>query len=107
MGTDRQRFLDDCTTVKTLLTGETGIDSDNLMTGTFSLDSKDTQKLSPSSITNRLGKMMVFYHPIDIEVFHSNHAMGINILLCHFEVEIMTLTANLEMGLGCTLCCFT
>jgi len=44
MGTDRQRFLDHLPTLVTLLTGEVGVHSNDLMSSTCSLGSENVEE---------------------------------------------------------------
>jgi hypothetical protein len=99
MRTNRQRFLDNFTALETLLTGETGVHSYDLMSSTCSLGSEDIKELTPSSIANRFGKVMVLYHIGDVQVLYRDMLIGLCILFGNLEMEITPLTDNLEMRL--------
>src|SRR6266496_3275228 len=72
MGTNRQGFLDNLTALETFLRSEAWVHSNNLMSSISSFGRKDSEELSPSSITKRFGEMMVLYHIGDLQVLHGD-----------------------------------
>jgi hypothetical protein len=52
MGTDRQGFLNDLPTLVTLLAGEAGVHSDDLMSSTCSLGSENIEESAPRGVEN-------------------------------------------------------
>ena len=71
MSTNRKGLLNKFPTVATFLCRETGIDLNNLVSSTFSLNSENIEELSPSSIENGFRQMMVLDHVVDKECrFH-------------------------------------
>ena len=106
MRTNRERLLDNFPTLVTFLTGETGVHSNDLMSGAFSLGSEDVKKLAPTSVTNGFGQVMVLYHAAYVQIFSRNQGMIVSVLLSNFKMEITALTFDLQMGLRRTLCGF-
>ncbi len=100
MGTHRQTLLYDFPARETLLGSEVRVDSDHLMTGSFSLILKDVEKRAPTGITDGFRKGMVLDHPTDGQVLNHDMVIGLGVLLSCLEMEVSTLTGNLEMGLG-------
>ncbi len=99
MSTHRQRLLHNLPTVETLLGGEARIDSDDLMTSSFSLLFKNIEECAPTGVHDALCQVMVFHHVLYRELLDSDMVIIVSILLSRLLVEIMTLTANLEMSL--------
>lgn len=100
MGTNRQGFLDHLTALETFLRREAWVHSHNLMSSISSFGRKESEELSPSSITNRFGEMMVLDHSGDLQVLHGDTLIGLCIRFGNFEMEITALTGNLEMRLS-------
>ena len=107
MGTHRQRFLHNFPTFETLLRRETRVDSYHLMSGTCSLDFKNSEECAPTSVHDGFRHMMVLEHPTDVEVLYGNDAMVLCIPLRHFVVEVPSLSFDLEMGVCRTTSRFT
>ncbi len=103
MSANRERLLNQLSTVATCLRGIAGIHSNDSMPGTCSLDRKDIEELSPACITDGFGKGMIFDHIADAQILSGNEAMSICIVLSNLEMKITALTANLQMRLGCIL----
>ena len=103
MGTHRQGFLYDLPTRETLLGSEARIDSDHLMTGSLSLLLKESEKRAPTGVTDGFREGMVLDHPTDVQVLHHDMVIGLGVLLRRLEMEVSTLTCNLEMRLGSIL----
>jgi hypothetical protein len=101
--TNTQGLLNEFPTIAACLCGIAGIHLYYSMSSILSSGREDFKELTPTSVTNRFGKVMVLDHITDSQVFHSNHAMRLSVLLSRFEVEITTLTGYLEMGLCRTL----
>jgi hypothetical protein len=103
MRTNRERLLGNFPTLVTFLTGETGVHSNDLMSGAFSLGSEEVKKLAPTSVTNGFGQVMVLYHAVYVQIFSRNQGMMVSVLLSNLEMEITALTFDLQMGLRCAL----
>jgi hypothetical protein len=103
MRTNRERLLGNFPTLVTFLTGETGVHSNDLMSGAFSLGSEEVKKLAPTSVTNGFGKVMVLYHAAYVQIFYRNQGVMVSVLLSNLEMEITALTFDLQMGLRCAL----
>ena len=103
MRTDRQRLLDHLTTPITLLRGVTGVHSNDVMTSSCSLVFKDIEECAPGGVYDALGKMVIFYHAINVQILDGNMLILLRVLLGNFEMKVSTLTSNLEMGLSSTL----
>ncbi len=99
MGPNRQGFLDHLTALETLLGSEAWVHSNNLMSSISSFGRKDSEELSPASITDRFGEMMVLYHIGDLQVLHCNVLIGLCILFGYLEMEVTALASDLQMGL--------
>jgi hypothetical protein len=106
MSTNTQGFLDHFATLETCLRGETGMHSQNLMSGALSLGSKNSEELAPSSIVNAFRQVVVQNHIRDLQVLYHNMAIPVCVRLGNFEVVITPLAFDLEMGLCGTLCGF-
>lgn len=100
MRTNRQTLLHDLPTLETFLGRETGIDSYNLVPSISSFDRKESEELPPSGITNRFGKMMVFHHATNSQVFDDDHAVLIGILFGDLKMMIAPLPFDLQVCLG-------
>ncbi len=100
MGTNRQGLLDKLTALETRLRSELGIDSNDLMSSTCSLGREDVEKLSPPSIANLFGEMMVLDHIGDLQLLYHDMSRGPCILFCDLEMEITALPLDLEMSVG-------
>ena len=101
MGTHRQRFLDDFSTLVTFLAREARVHSNHLMTSSCSLIFKDVKECTPTGVHDGFSKVMVLGHVADNQVFYRDMVMGLSILLSYFEMEITPLPSNLEMRLSC------
>jgi hypothetical protein len=99
MRTHRQRLLENLATPKAGLRGVVGIHSDNLMTSSYSLVFKDSEKCAPGGVHNALGEMMVLDHPFNVEVLNGDMLIGLSVALRDLVVEITPLPRDLEMGL--------
>ena len=69
-------------------------------TGTFSLALKDRKELCPTSVRNRLGKVMVPNHPLHIQVLNEDRRSGLGVSLRDFEVKVSSLPTHLQVRLG-------
>jgi hypothetical protein len=70
MGSYRQIFLHNFSTLVTFLTGEAWVHSNDLMTSSCGLILKDVEECTPPGVENALGQMMIFHHVGDLKVFH-------------------------------------
>ena len=100
MGSDRQTLLDHLPTLVTLLTGETQVHSNDLMTSSCGLVFKDVKEGAPRGVENALGQLMIFHHVGDLKVFHSNMVILFCISLGNLEMVIAPLPVDLQMCLG-------
>ena len=99
MGSYRQRFLYDLTTLVTFLTGEARVHSYHLMTGSCSLVTEDVEECAPTGVHDALGQMMVLDHVGDLKVFYRNTLIAFSIGFRRLEMVITALAIHLEMGL--------
>lgn len=100
MGTYRQALLYNLPTLVTLLTGETRVHANNLMTSSCGLILKDVEECAPRGVENALGHMMIFHHVGDLKVFHSNEVILFSISLRSLELVISALSVDLQVCLG-------
>ena len=100
MGTYRQALLYNLPTLVTLLTGETRVHSNNLMTSSCGLILKDVEECAPRGVENALGQMMIFHHVGDLKVFHSNVVILFSISLRSLVLVISALPVDLQVCLG-------
>jgi hypothetical protein len=100
MGTHRQTFLYDLPTRETLLGSEARVDSNDLMTSSLSLIFKNSEKRAPTCVHDALCQMMVFDHAVDIQVLNGNVMILVGVLFSRLEMEVSTLTGNLEVSFG-------
>lgn len=68
-----------------------------LTTSLFRFVCKVIEKLSPASIANRFGKMMISNHTFYIQIFNSDKTAGINYFTRYFMMKIRPLISNLTM----------
>ncbi len=101
MGSHRQRFLHNLPALVTFLAGEAWVHSNHLMTSSCSLIFKDVKECAPTGVHDGFSEMMVLDHVADSQVFHCDTVMGICVPLSYLEMEITSLTCNLEMRLSC------
>ena len=92
MGTYRQALLYNLPTLMTLLTGETRVHSNNLMTSSCGLLLKDVEECAPRGVENALGQMVIFHHVGDLKVFHRNVVILFSIALRRLELVISSRT---------------
>jgi len=100
MGSYRQTFLYNFSTLVTFLTGETWVHSNHLMTSSCSLIFKDIEECTPRGVENALGQMVIFHHIGDLKVFHGNTVILFSIPLRSLEMVISALAIDLQMRLG-------
>jgi hypothetical protein len=100
MGTNRQTLLDDFSTLMTFLAGETRGHSNDFMPSTCSLGTEKIEERAPTGVHDALGKMVIFHHVPDSQVFNSNVVIAFGIRFSCLEVVISPLTMDLEMCLG-------
>ncbi len=92
-----QTFLDVLATSTALLRREARGHSDHHMTGSLSLISEDVEKCAPTRIVNALGKMVVLDHTSHVQVFDTDAAIPLRVVLGRLEMEVAALAADLEM----------
>ena len=97
---NRQRFLDDRATFRTLLTGVVGWDGDHsdLMQGTVALNPLEEDP--PTCIMDRFSQLAIANHIPDLKVFIGKQVARRDIRVCHFAGKILTLPVYLQMLLG-------
>src|SRR5712692_10762593 len=98
MCTDRQRLLDDLPTPIAFLRGEAGVHSNDLMSSTLSLGSKDIEERAPGGIHDRFGKVMVLDHAVNVQLLDGNKLILFSVGLGNLEMEITALALDLQMG---------
>src|SRR5579859_2427342 len=103
MGSYRQTFLYNFSTLVTFLTGEAWVHSNHLMTSSCSLLFKNSEELTPCGVQDGFRQMVVLDHIGDLKVFYGKMVIAFSVLLCHLEMVIAALTLNLQMRLCCTL----
>ncbi len=104
MRTHTEGLLNQFPTVAACLCGEARIDSDHSMSSVLSFGFKDVEERAPTGVHDGFRQMMIFHHPIDVEVLNSNMVILLGVLFGHFEVEITALPLDLQMGLRRTTC---
>ncbi len=103
MGPHRQRLLDDFPALRAGLRSITGVHSDYLMSSTLSLGFKDIEKRTPTGVHDALSEMMVFHHPLNIQILYGNMMILFSILFGGLEMKVTSLALDLEMGVCGTL----
>lgn len=89
MSTNTQGLLNQLPTVATCLCRETRIDSDDLMTSSFSLLFKDIKKRAPTGVHDALCQVMIFHHVVNREFLDRNMVIVFGIQLCRLRVEVI------------------
>lgn len=97
MGTHGKRFLHQFATVEAFLCRIAGVDSDDCMSSVFSFGTQNIEKRTPGGIHDGLREMVIFHHPIDVQIFHGYHLILLGIRLCHLEMEVSALPLDLEV----------
>ena len=100
MGSYRQTFLYNFSTLMTFLTGKAWVHSNDLMTSSCGLILKDVEECTPRSVENALGHMVIFHHVGDLKVFHGNVMIPFSIPFRDLEMVISPLPMDLQMCLG-------
>jgi len=103
MRTDRKRLLDDLPTPRACLRGVAGVHSDDLMSSTLSLGSENIEERAPGGVHDAFCEMMVFHHPIEVQVLDGNMLILFSILFGDLEMKVPPLALDLEMRLCRTL----
>ena len=65
-------------TARAILRGIGGVHRDALPTGPCCLVGEQTDELSPCRIADTLGETVGMHHPVDTQVFDTNHLKGID-----------------------------
>src|SRR5713226_1917012 len=99
MGTDGKRLLDPLTTPIAFLRGVAGVHSNDLMSSTFSLGSENIEERAPGGVHDALCEMVIFHHPINVQVFNGNMVILFSVLFSDLEMKITALPFDLQMGL--------
>ena len=97
MGPHAQTLLDVLPTSAALLGREARGDSHHHMTGSLSLIREDVEKRAPTRIMNALGKMVVLHHSRHVQVFDTDAAIALRIVLGRLEMEVAPLATDLEV----------
>ena len=92
-----QCFRDTMPTIRTVLRRVLGRDENERFTGAFSLVSRHTDQCAPRRIEDRFGKVLVFDHTANIEVFKGQPFVGIYERLGKFVEEVVTLVCHFDM----------
>ena len=95
-----QAFLHVLTASAAFLRREARRNSDHLMISSLSLIFKDSEKRAPTRVVNALGQMMIPHHSYHIQVFDTNTAISLRILLGGLEMKVPALAADLEVLAG-------
>ena len=69
----------------------------DLRTSFFRFVLKHCEKLSPASIRNRFGKVMVFNHPLDVQIFNNYESVVVDNGSCNFVLKVFSLIADLAV----------
>lgn len=100
MGTHRQRFLYDLSTLVTLLCREARVDSNHSMTSSLSLFLEDSEKRAPTGVQDAFCKVMVFHHSGDSQVLNGDVMIGLSILFSDLEMMVAPLAIDLQVRLS-------
>jgi hypothetical protein len=100
VGTHTQAFRCDLTAIAALLASVVSRHSDNLRTSTLSLELKDTQELCPSCVINAFTQVMVLDHTLNVQVFHHDGTIAVDISFGNVEMEVTSLPFYLQVRLG-------
>ena len=88
MRPNRQRFLDKFATSVAFLCGEARVDSNDCMSSVLSFGTQDVEKCAPGGVRDAFREMMVFYHPIDVQIFYTDALVLLSIALgCHARLD--------------------
>ena len=102
MGSHGKRFLHDLPTLKTLLAGETGVHSNDLMSGAFSLGSENVEERATTGIQDGFRQRVQLHHSEDYQILYHNAMILFGVRFGGFEMEIAALPFDFEMSLGGT-----
>ena len=97
MGANTQTFLNVFAAPAALLRREVRGNSYHHMTSSFSLICEDIEKCAPTGIVNALSEMMVLNHTCDVQIFNTDAAVPLRVLLRCLEMEVAALTADLKV----------
>jgi hypothetical protein len=86
-----------------LLGGEAWVDSNGLMTSICSFVRQNIEKGTPTRVVNAFSKIVVLYHPSNVEIFNADKMIVICVLPCCLEVEVTALPFNLKVCLSSIL----
>lgn len=100
MGPNRQGFLHQFATLETFLCRETRVHSYYPVSSVLSFGRENIEKRAPRSIHDGLREMMIFDHPINVQVFNGYRLIAFGIRLCHFEMEVSTLPFDFQVRQG-------
>src|SRR5712692_2388671 len=98
-----KRLLDDLPKPETFLRSVAGVDSNDLMSSTFSLGSEYIEERAPGGVHDTICEMAVFHHPIDVQVLDGNVLILFSIPFGDLEMKVTALPLDLQMGLSRTL----
>ena len=103
MRTHGKRLLDHLPTPIAFLRGVAGVHSNDLMSGTFSLGSENIKERAPGGVHDALCEMVVFHHPINVQVLDGDMLILVSILFGDLEMKVPPLPFDLQMRLSRTL----
>ncbi len=98
MGSYRQRFLHNLSTLVAFLRGETRVHSDDLMSSTLSLNFKDSEERAPRSVHDGFCQGMILYHVENTQLLNGDDLIAFGILLGRLIVKVSALAFDLEMS---------
>lgn len=99
MDTNRQRFLNSFTTIRTPLASAGGWHLYYCASSFFRFDVQQFKELSPAGISDRKTQVSVPEHAINVQVFNTNNLIVLNIVVSHFMQEIIPDVSYLLMNL--------
>src|SRR6266487_1679448 len=99
----RERFLDALSTARTILTGIVWGDGDDRYIVHNAVGLHPSKELTPCSIMNALGKLVVLHHIADLKVFVGNQVVRRDKRVRCFTSEIFTLPLHFQIGFSQTL----
>jgi hypothetical protein len=93
----RERFLDNFTAARAVLTGVVGRNSNRRHPIHFAKILYPAPKFAPRCITNRFGQVMILDHVTNLQVFQHHEVVRLHYAPCRFNGKVSTLALHFQM----------
>lgn len=100
MNTNSERFMNNTAATGTPLRSSAGVNLDKQAPGAFSLGLENTEEHTPRCVADAFGKMFVFNHAADVQLFNGDGVVSVNDFPSQFMQKVTALLGNVFVRLG-------